>query len=223
MSTLYIVATPIGNLEDITLRALRILKESDLILAEDTRVTKKLLSHYEIPGPVTSYHEYTSPGKMKKLIGQIQDGTTMALVTDAGTPGISDPGARFVEELVQDAGVQVVPVPGASAVTALLSASGLPSDSFVFHGFPPHKKGRAKFFKTIAEEKRPSVFYESPHRVEKAMKELAEVCEPERRIVIGRELTKKFESIRHGTIGNAAELLTSEPVKGEYVIAVQGK
>ena len=224
MSTLFIVATPIGNLEDVTLRALRILKEVGLILAEDTRVTRKLLSHYDIHTPVTSYHEYTGPGKMRGLIDEIAAGKSMALVTDAGTPGISDPGARFVSELIAAIGqnAKVVAIPGPSAVTALLSVSGLPADSFVFHGFPPHKKGRAGFWKRVAESETTSVFYESPHRVEKALMELAAVCPPERKIVIGRELTKMFESVRHGTVQNASELLKSEPIKGEYVIAVEG-
>lgn len=235
MGTLYVVATPIGNLEDMSPRAIRVLKEAGLILAEDTRVTRKLLSHFGIPGPVTSFHEYTGPGKVRALIERVRGGETLALVTDAGTPGISDPGAAFVSELISSGAwhqsseqvpgtaVRVIPVPGPSAVTALLSVSGLPGDRYVFHGFPPHKKGRAKFWKAVADEHRTSVFFESPHRIKKAMAELAEHCAPERRVVIGRELTKLFESVRYGTIGEASDLLASEPVKGEYVIAVEGK
>lgn len=225
MSTLYVVATPIGNLEDFSPRGLRVLKEAGLILAEDTRVTKKLLSHFGISTPVTSYHEYTGPGKLRRLIDELAAGKTMALVSDAGTPGISDPGAAFVAELIRSVGssAKVVAVPGPSAVTALLSVSGFYANACVFHGFPPHKKSRMKFWKTVADEERTSVFYESPHRIEKAMAELAPLCDPDRRIVIGRELTKAFESVRYGTMAEAAKLLASEPIKGEYVVAVEGK
>lgn len=223
--TLYVIATPIGNLEDISPRALRLLGEVDLILAEDTRVTRKLTTHFDIKTEYTSFHEYTEPSKRRTLVGRIAAGESMALVTDAGTPGVSDPGSKFVSELVSEVGeaVKVVAVPGPSAVVALLSVSGLYADRFVFHGFPPHKKGRTKFFKVVAEEERTSVFYESPHRIEKAMEELSALCSPERRLVIGRELTKAFESVRYGTVGNAAEMLATEPIKGEYVIALEGK
>lgn len=225
MAVLYVVATPIGNLQDISPRALAALSEAELVLCEDTRVTKKLLAHFKITSPTTSYHEYTSPLKLRGLVTRIAAGETMALVSDAGTPGISDPGARFVTELIREAGdaVKIIPIPGPSAVATLLSASGLPADSYVFHGFPPHKKGRAAFWKQVAEEKRTSVFFESPHRVEKAMQELVSLCDDSRKIVIGRELTKMFESVRYGTMKNAVELLKSEPIKGEYVIAIEGK
>ena len=223
MGTLFVIATPIGNLSDISSRALDTLREVELILAEDTRVTRKLLSRYEIKTPVTSYNEYTSPGKLQKLAEEIRGGKDAALVTDAGTPGLSDPGSKFVSELVKTTDTKIIPIPGPSAVTALLSVSGLSGGSFVFHGFPPHKKGRAKFWQLITDEKRTSIFYESPHRVEKAMVELSAVCGPERRIVIGRELTKVFGSVRYGRVGEAVELLSSEPIKGEYVIAVEGK
>lgn len=225
MSKLYIVATPIGNLEDVSTRALSALAESQLILCEDTRVTRKLLTHFEIRTPVTSYHEHTGMAKLQALVKRIDQGETMALVSDAGTPGVSDPGARFVAELVRvsQGQVKIVPIPGPSAVTALLSVSGLAADAYVFHGFPPHKKGRNTFWKLVADEKRTSVFFESPHRVEKAMAELSALCEPHRKIVIGRELTKMFESVRHGEMRSALELLLSEPIKGEYVIAVEGR
>lgn len=225
MATLYVVATPIGNLEDISPRALAALSEAQLVLCEDTRVTRKLLAHFKIASATTSYHEYTSPLKLRALAARIAAGETMALVSDAGTPGISDPGARFVTELIREAGasVKIIPIPGPSAVTALLSVSGLPAGSYVFHGFPPHKKGRAGFWKQVAEEQRTSVFFESPHRVEKAMAELAPLCDGDRKIVIGRELTKMFESVRYGKMKDASDLLKSEPIKGEYVIAVEGK
>ena len=224
MGTLYVVATPIGNLEDVTVRAIRVLREAELILAEDTRVTRRLLLEYEIQTPVTSYHEHTGPGKLRALIEELRGGKTMALVTDAGTPGVSDPGALFVTELIRSAGdmAKVIAVPGPSAVTALLSVSGLYADRFVFHGFPPHKKGRAGFWKKVAACETTGVFYESPHRIEKAIAELAPLCSPERRIVIGRELTKMFESVRYGTMKDAGALLASEPIKGEYVVAVEG-
>src|SRR5690349_810706 len=174
MSRLYVIATPIGNLDDVSTRALSALAEAQLILCEDTRVTRKLLTHFEIRTPVTSYHEHTGLGKLQALVKRIDQGESMALVSDAGTPGISDPGARFVAELVRvsQGQVKVVPIPGPSAVTALLSVSGLPADAYVFHGFPPHKKGRNTFWKLVADEKRTSVFFESPHRVEKAMVEI---------------------------------------------------
>jgi len=224
MSKLYVIATPIGNLEDFSPRAVAALRESSLLLCEDTRVTRKLLTHFEVSVPTTSYHEHTSMGKMQQLIKRIDQGETMALVSDAGTPGVSDPGARFVAELVRvsQGQVKVVPIPGPSAVTTLLSVAGLPADTYVFHGFPPHKKGRNTFWKNVAAEKRTSVFFESPHRVEKAMAELSAMCAGDRKIVIGRELTKMFESVRYGTMRGAEELLKSEPIKGEYVIAVEG-
>lgn len=223
--TLYVVATPIGNLEDLSPRAIRVMKEASLVLAEDTRVTRKLMTHFGIATPVTSVHEYTGAGKMKALVAEIADGKTMALVTDAGTPAVSDPGAAFVTELVRAVGemAKVVAVPGPSAVTALLSISGLHADRFSFFGFPPHKKGRQKFWKEVAASGMTAVFFESPHRVEKAMVELAALCAPERRVVIGRELTKVFESVRYGTMGEAVKLLASEPIKGEYVIALEAK
>lgn len=225
MSLLYVVATPIGNLDDFSPRAMQALSEAQLVLCEDTRMTRKLLTHFDLKTPYTSYHEYTGPAKIRQLVDRIASGETMALVSDAGTPGISDPGAAFVSALVREAGdqVKIVPIPGPSAAIALLSASGLYADRYVFHGFPPHKKGRMSFWKTVADEERTSVFYESPHRVEKAIQELAPLCRADRKIVIGRELTKVYESVRYGTMGDAAGLLAAEPIKGEYVIAIEGK
>lgn len=225
MGTLHVIATPIGHLDDFSPRAAAALASSSLVLCEDTRVTRKLLSHFKIAAATTSYHEHTGMGKLQALVKRIDAGETMSLVSDAGTPGVSDPGARFVAELVRvsQGRVKVLPIPGPSAVTALLSVSGLPADAYVFHGFPPHKKGRNTYWQIIADEKRTSVFFESPHRVEKAMAELSALCAPDRRIVLGRELTKMFESVRYGTMRDAEELLKSEPIKGEYVIAVEGK
>ncbi|MBI4138860.1 16S rRNA (cytidine(1402)-2'-O)-methyltransferase [Candidatus Uhrbacteria bacterium] len=218
--TLFVVSTPIGNLDDVSPRAIATLRASALILCEDTRVTRKLLRRFEIATPTTSVHEHTRAAKLQSLSQRILRGASMALVSDAGTPGISDPGARLVAGL--HPGVPVIPVPGPSAVTSILSVSGFSGDCYVFHGFPPHKKGRSTFWKQVADEKRTSVFFESPHRVEKAMGELAAICRPERRIVIGRELTKAFESVRRGTAASALSLLRSEPIKGEYVIALEG-
>ena len=222
--TLYVVATPIGNLQDMTYRAVEVLKSAELILAEDTRVTRRLLEHYGVATPVTSVHEYTGTGKIRALVAEIGEGKTMAIVTDAGTPAVSDPGSAVVAELIRAVGeaAKVVPVPGPSAVTALLSASGLHADRFTFFGFPPHKKGRQKFWKQVADSELTAVFFESPHRVEKAIAELSTLCAGDRRIVIGRELTKMFESVRYGTMGEAEAMLKGEPIKGEYVIAVEG-
>jgi len=220
--TLYVVATPIGNLEDITLRALRILKECDHILCEDTRMTKKLLAHYDIHVPTSSFHSHSSSASIEKTLDLFREGKTCALVTDAGTPGISDPGSLLVakvrEELPE---VSVMPIPGPSAVITALSASGIPSSDFLFLGFLPHKKGRETLFKEIAGSVRPAVFYESPHRVEKALASLA-VHAPEKKVVIMREITKIFEQFVSGTPAEVSAYFASHPdkVRGEFVIIV---
>ena len=231
---LYIVATPIGNLEDITLRALRVLKESDLILCEDTRVTRRLLSKYEIQTSVKSYHHHTSQEKGQQIISELLSGKNLALVTDAGTPGVSDPGNVLVEMAVQS-GIQVVPIPGASALAALVSVAGIDMQKFVFLGFPPHKKGRETFFKEVATSKHPVMYYESPHRVLKNLELLQSLC-PEfdsgtesnsdkrkcsgKRIIVGRELTKVFEETVRGDVSEVIEYYKSNSgkVKGEFVM-----
>ncbi|NQU83310.1 MAG: 16S rRNA (cytidine(1402)-2'-O)-methyltransferase [Parcubacteria group bacterium] len=225
MSSLYIVATPIGNLEDITLRALRILREVDLILCEDTRVTKRLLDKYEIDKPTLSYHQHSKLSKVEKIIGELQAGKNIALVSDAGTPGISDPGNKLVEEVVDVLGdqVQVIPIPGPCAAISALSASGFPTDKFIFLGFPPHKKGRETFFKNLAEEKRTVVFYESTHRIIKCLEQLGQYLEPNRKIVVCRELTKMFETIYRGTISDVQNQLENDKIKGEFAIVVSPK
>ncbi|TAN32934.1 16S rRNA (cytidine(1402)-2'-O)-methyltransferase [Patescibacteria group bacterium] len=229
---LYIVATPIGNLGDITLRALETLKNVDFILCEDTRVTKNLLAHYKIEKPLISYHQHTDARKTKEIIGLLESGKNLALVTDAGTPSISDPGAHSFLPLLgggqattpknlvwwQGRGYSVVPIPGPSAVVAALSISSLPTDKFVFMGFPPHKNKRQKFFKEVAEAKHTVVFYESSHRIKKCLAELAQVLSPNRQVVICRELTKKFESVYRGTISEIAS--QTIPDKGEFVIVI---
>lgn len=214
MPTLYIIATPIGNLEDISLRALRVLKEVDLVLCEDTRVTKKLLNYFDIKTPVQSYHQHSKFKKINYILNLLKQGKNLALVSDSGTPGISDPGNKLIEYLVENLpDLEIIPVPGASALTTIASISGFPMDKFVFMGFPPHKKGRNKFFKEVTESKYPVILYESPHRIEKTLREL-ESSE----VVIGRELTKKFETIYRGK----AKDIKVNP-RGEFVIIINKK
>ena len=215
---LYIVATPIGNLGDITLRALEVLKQVDLVLSEDTRVTKKLLSHYAIVTPTLSCHEHTEKGKLSQIINRLQNGESMALVTDAGTPGLSDPG-NFLVSLAIEAGVVVVPVPGVSALTTLVSVAGIDMREFIFKGFPPHKKGRETFFRFVAESALPVMYYESPHRVIKNL-ELLQSFSVDKKIILGRELTKMFEEVVRGTVSEVLTYLQSDihKTKGEFVI-----
>lgn len=216
--TLYIVATPIGNLSDITLRALETLKAADAILCEDTRVTGKLLAHYEIRKSLVSCHEHTDERKLGQIIERLQNGENLAFVTDAGTPGLSDPGNRMVE-LALAAGIPVVPIPGVSALAAIVSVAGIDMREFAFLGFPPHKKGRQTFFKSVAASEMPVIYYESPHRVMKNL-ELLSGYAPEMRVVIGRELTKLFEETIRGTMGDTITYFATHPdkVKGEFVI-----
>lgn len=217
---LYIVATPIGNLGDMTVRALEVLKQVDLVLSEDTRVTKKLLSHYEIATPTLSCHEHTEKGKLAQIIERLKAGESMALVTDAGTPGLSDPGNVLVS-LALTSDIIVVPVPGVSALATMVSIAGIDMREFSFLGFPPHKKGRETFFKRVAESDIPTVYYESPHRVIKNL-ELLKTFAPEKKIILGRELTKMFEEVVRGNAETVATYLLSDPnkTKGEFVIIV---
>lgn len=222
MSTgiLYIVATPIGNLEDITLRALETLKKSDLIACEDTRVTKKLLSRYEVKTPVTSFFQHSKAPKIASIIGALKSGKNVALVTDAGTPGISDPGNKLVEQAILE-NIAVMPIPGPSALTAIASVAGIDMQKFVFLGFPPHKKGRETFFKEIVALKYPIVYYESPHRVIKNL-ELLKNLGPDKNIILGRELTKMFEETVRGKVEEVLKYFQENPgkVKGEFTIIV---
>ncbi len=212
MSTLYIVATPIGNLKDITLRALRILEEVDLILCEDTRVTKKLLSRYNIKTPTQSYHQHSKLKKINYILNLLKQGKNLSLVSDSGTPGVSDPGNKLIEFLISNSKflIDIVPIPGPSAATAAASISGFPMNKFVFMGFPPHKKGRNKFFKEVVELKYPVILYESPYRILKTLKELGQ-----KEVVVCRELTKKFETIYRG---GAEEIINQIEPRGEFVI-----
>lgn len=230
MSKLYIVATPIGNLEDMTFRAVRILKEVDLILCEDTRVTKTLLERYEIQRPTLSYHQHSKLQKIDYIINLLKEGKDLALVSDAGTPGISDPGQRLIEKVLEELGeeVKIEPIPGPSAALSALSISGFDTDEFLFLGFPPHKKGRQTFFENVLTEaeKRTVVFYESTHRIIKALEQMKELLEPrthnlEPRIVVCRELTKKFETIYRGNVGEVLEKLKGGTIKGEFAVIVK--
>ncbi|MGQ9525408.1 MAG: 16S rRNA (cytidine(1402)-2'-O)-methyltransferase [Armatimonadota bacterium] len=218
---LFIVATPIGNLEDISLRALRILREADLIVAEDTRVTRKLLTHYGITTPTTSYHQHSKGAKARYLVDLLERGQRIALVSDAGMPGISDPGHELIG-LAIERGIKVTPVPGPVAATAALAASGLPAHRFVFDGFPPRqKKNRVEFFRRLRTEERTIILYESPRRTHEALKDLLEVL-GDRRAVLARELTKLFEEFRRGRLSELLEYTSEHQLKGEVVIVVEG-
>ena len=223
MPNFYIVATPIGNLKDISLRALQILKEVDLILCEDTRTTKKLLSHYRVKNPTLSYHQHSKIKKIDYIIQLLRQGKKLALVSDAGTPGISDPGNKLIDQIVEKLPeVKIVPVPGPSAVTAAVSISGFPMDKFLFLGFPPVKKKRKKFFEKIMKSKYPIIFYESPHRIIKTLNEIKELVSfiSNKKIVVCRELTKKFETVYRGKIEKVIEEIKKDKIKGEFVVIV---
>jgi len=239
---LYIVATPIGNLGDITLRALETLKSVDFILCEDTRVTKNLLNHYQIMKPMISYHQHSDLKKVKEINELLEQGKNLALVTDAGTPGISDPGNLLIQSIIHSrtphtvipaqAGIQsgetpdsrfrgndmIIPVPGPSAVISALSISGFPTDKFLFLGFPPHKNKRQKFFKEAVASEYTVAFYESGHRILKCLQELKELLDPKRQILVCRELTKKFETIYRGTIAEVSEKMKDD--RGEFVVVI---
>jgi 16S rRNA (cytidine1402-2'-O)-methyltransferase len=220
--TLYVVATPIGNLEDITLRAIRILKEVSLIAAEDTRRTKKLLNVYGIQAPLISLYDQTERSKSHLLISRMEEGQDVAYVSDAGTPGISDPGYILINQAIA-AGVRVVPVPGVSAVIAALSVAGLPMDSFVFIGFPPARSSRRRpFLEALKGETRTLVFYESPRRLFDLLRDMGDILE-NRKIVIARELTKMFEEVHRGTLQDIRESLEGKEMKGEVTLIVAGK
>jgi len=220
MPKLYIVATPIGNLKDITLRALEILREVDLVLAEDTRVTKKLFAHYDIKTALFSFHKFSSKSALKKIQDFFEQGRDIALVTDAGTPGISDPGSYLINRLIDSQiDIEVIPIPGPSSLTAILSVSDIDCSNFTFLGFPPYKKGRQTFFKKLAEIEVPVILFESPHRIQKTLKEL-ELVMGDRYCNIGRELTKVYEEIFRGKFSEAQQHFVGEKQKGEFVLIV---
>ncbi len=216
--SIYIVSTPIGNLKDITLRALEILKEADFIACEDTRVTGILLNHYEIKKELVSLNAVNETQKTEYILGRIENGESCALVSDAGTPAVSDPGIRLISAAVKK-GINLVTVPGPSAVTAALTLAGLPTNSFVFEGFIPQKKGRQKKLKELSEEKRTIILYESTYRIEKLLKELNEYM-PGRWIAVCREMTKKFEETWRGYPGDILESLGSKITKGEFAVVI---
>jgi len=222
-STLYIVGTPIGNLEDITFRAVRILQNVDLIAAEDTRHTGKLLQHLQVKTPQISYHEHNRSSRIPELLEHLHSGKAIAVVSDAGMPGISDPGYELVKACVE-AGISVVPIPGASAAITALSAAGLPTDRFVFEGFLPAKgQQRREYLEVLETETRTLIFYESPHRLRETLQDLAQVWGSDRQIVLARELTKLYEEFWRGTIGDAIAHYQQREPQGEYTILVAGK
>jgi 16S rRNA (cytidine1402-2'-O)-methyltransferase len=221
---LYIVPTPIGNLEDMTLRAISILKSVDIIFCEDTSVTQKLLKKYEIENKTSVFFSQSSGSKVTQIVEMIKDGKSVALVSDAGTPAISDPGSILIDAVRKQCGDEsVIALPGASALTTALSSSGLDTSQFVFLGFLPHKKGRETLFKEIAESKRTTVFYESVHRVEKTLEKLAESLPSSRRIAVCRELTKMYEATLRGTAVEVRDhfLKNKDQIRGEFVIIVE--
>ena len=222
MAKLYIVPTPIGNLDDITLRAVNVLREVDFILAEDTRTTSFLLRHLGIEKKLHSHHKFNEHATVKMVAGSIAAGRNAALVSDAGTPGISDPGFLLVRTCVE-AGIEVETLPGATALVPALVQSGFPCARFCFEGFLPQKKGRAKQLQSLADEERTMVFYESPYRVVKCLEQFAEVFGSERRVSVSRELTKKFEQTVRGTVAEVLEHFRTTEPKGEFVIVLAGK
>lgn len=224
LPTLYIIPTPIGNLEDITLRALRTLREVPIVACEDTRVTGMLLKHYGIEGKrLVSCYSGNEQGRIPSLIEMLRVGQDVALVSDAGTPGISDPGVRLISAAI-DAGITVVPLPGPSAAITAVVAAGLPTDSILFEGFLPHKKGRQTMLRRLAESESTTVLYESPYRVVKTLRELAEHCGNHRRAAVCRELTKMFEEINRGTLQQLyQEYAGRGSIKGEFVLVIEGK
>lgn len=223
MSKIYVVGTPIGNLQDMTFRAVSTLREVDVILCEDTRVTQKLLNHFDIKNKTISFHKFSEENKYQKIFDMLTEGKNLALVSDAGTPSISDPGAFLIKEIRDTLpDVEIITIPGPSALTAAISIAGLTSDKFVFVGFPPHKKGRKTFFEEITQYVIPVVFYESKHRILKALENLNDLV-PEREIFVAKELTKFNEKYFSGTASEIISILNQDAnlLKGEFVVIVK--
>jgi len=218
VGTLYLVSTPIGNLDDISYRAVRILSGVDLIAAEDTRTTKILLDHFHIQKPLISYHNFNERQRSAQLVQKLKSGTSIALVSDAGTPGISDPAYRVVHDAIREH-IPVVPVPGASAFLAALVVSGMPMEKFVYEGFLPHKKGRKTRLEQLAREDRTIILYESPHRLLRTLRDILAVL-GDRDVVVARELTKKFEEVLRGKTSELISRISTRPLKGEFVIVI---
>ncbi len=222
MGTLYIVPTPVGNLEDMTMRAIRILKEADMVLAEDTRTSGILLKHFDIKNRLASHHKFNEHGTAANVVEKLKAGMTIALISDAGTPGISDPGFFLVREAVA-AGIEVTCLPGPTAFVPALVASGLPCDRFVFEGFLPQKKGRKTRIESLADESRTMVFYESPYRLVKMLQQLSEAFGPDRQVSVAREISKVHEEHVRGSISEVISHFTAQEPKGELVVIVEGK
>lgn len=222
MSKLYLVPTPIGNLEDMTFRAIRVLKEADLILAEDTRTSGKLLKHFDITTPMHSHHMHNEHKTVEQIVGRLQSGQTIALISDAGTPAISDPGFLLTRACVEQ-GIEVECLPGATAFVPALVNSGLPNDRFVFEGFLPEKKGRQTRYLALAEETRTMIFYVSPHKLIKTLTEIVQYFGPDRPLCVSRELSKLHEENRRGTAAEVLQHFEAKPPKGEIVMCVAGK
>ncbi len=219
MGKLVLIPTPIGNLEDITMRAIRILSECDFILAEDTRVTKKLLNHLEISKPIQSFHIHNEHKVLNNFIEKIQNSILVALVSDAGTPGISDPGFLLVRACIEN-DIEVECLPGPTALIPALVVSGFPTDRFIFEGFLPHKKGRQTRIQEICKEERTTVLYESPHRIHKLLLQLKEFIQPERQIAIVREISKYYEEVLRGNVDEIIQIANSKELKGEIVVVI---
>ena len=219
---LILVPTPIGNLGDITLRAIETLKNADILLAEDTRVSSKLLKHFGIDKKLTSHHKFNEHKSLPGLISRLKNGSIAALISDAGTPGISDPGFLLVRACIEN-GIEVECLPGPTALIPALAVSGLPADRFVFEGFLPQKKGRQKRVNALADESRTMIFYESPFRLVKLLKQLSDAMEQERRACVCRELSKFFEEIKRGTLAELQQYYDQHPPKGEIVVVVEGR
>jgi len=216
---LYVVATPLGNLQDITQRAVEVLKQVDLVAAEDTRRSRQLLSHFGISVQMESYHDDSGTAKIQRIVEQLVAGKQVALLSDSGTPAVSDPGAELVRQ-VMDLGVKVVPIPGPSAVTTAFSVAGIPASGFLFAGYPPRKASeKRQFLEQIAAHSRPVVLYEAPHRIADTLQLLAEIC-PQRQIVLARELTKLHEEVHHGPVGEIAQAISGEEPRGEFTLVL---
>ncbi|MBR1499589.1 MAG: 16S rRNA (cytidine(1402)-2'-O)-methyltransferase [Bacteroidaceae bacterium] len=222
MGTLYLVPTPVGNMEDITMRALRVLREADLILAEDTRTSGNLLRHFDIKNAMLSYHKFNEHQTVEGIVERLKGGQTIAVISDAGTPGISDPGFLVAREAIR-AGVEVITLPGATAFVPALVSSGLPCDRFCFEGFLPQKKGRQTRIQALADETRTMIFYESPHRIVKALTQFIEVFGPERQVSVCREISKIHEESVRGSLAEVLAHFTETEPRGEFVIVVGGK
>lgn len=224
MASIYIVGTPIGNLEDLTFRAFNTLRKVDFVLAEDTRKTKILLDRYEIDKKIISYHQHSKLTKIEYIVDLLKSGKDLALVTDAGTPGISDPGNYLIHELITNLNesIQIIPIPGVSSVTTILSVCGFPTDDFLFLGFLPKKKGKETLLKSLVNERRTIVFFESPHRIVRILKEIEKYL-GNIEVVVGRELTKKFEEILRGRLSEIIKQLEKKNQRGEFVVVLNNR